>query len=172
MDAFAVSVGAGTLAKTKGTRPVFRLSFHFGLFQFLMPVVGWFIGSGFKKYIEHFDHWIAFILLGYVGIKMIISGISSKNESSFGDPSKGMNLIILSIATSIDALAVGLSLAILNVNIWYPAIIIGIVTSFLCIIGIYIGNRLGSRFGKIMELFGGIILISIGLKILITHLSA
>lgn len=172
MDAFAVSVASGTNKFTHHGRPVFRISFHFGLFQFLMPVFGWYIGSGLVNLISSFDHWLAFGLLSFIGIKMISE--SFQQESATGrprsDPSKGMNLLMLSIATSIDALAVGLSLAFLNINIWYPAAIIGIITAALSVIGITIGKSLGVKFGKKMEIAGGIILILIGLRILIIHL--
>jgi len=171
MDAFAVSLCAGTNSETAGFRPTFRLSFHFGLFQFLMPVIGWYAGIQIADYIEDFDHWIALILLSYVGIKMIKSGFDNTGNIKKNDISKGKSLIILSIATSIDALAIGLSLALLKVDIWYPAIIIGIITGFLSLFGVRLGNRLGFEFGKKMEIMGGIILILIGMKIVLEHLA-
>jgi len=170
MDAFAVSIGAGTLTSMRGMRSKVRLAFHFGMFQFLMPVIGWFLGNTVQTYVEMYDHWIAMILLSYIGIKMIYESFGKSGEAK-QDPSKGRNLILLSIATSIDALAVGFTLAMLNVSIWYPCIIIGIVTGLLSIIGIQLGARLGIRFGKTMELFGGLVLIAIGIKILIQHVS-
>lgn len=170
MDAFAVSICAGTNKLTRGKRPTFRLSFHFGLFQFLMPIIGWFLGSAVYKYIESSDHWIVLILLSFVGIKMIKSGLSKKSDLKSGDMSKGMNLIILSIATSIDALAIGISFAILQTSIIFPSIIIGIVTACLSILGVQLGNKLGMKFGKKMEIAGGIILILIGFRIFIQHI--
>ena len=170
MDAFAVSIGAGTLTSMRGIRSKVRLAFHFGMFQFLMPVIGWFLGNTVQSYVEMYDHWIAMILLSYIGIKMIYESFGKSGETK-QDPSKGRNLIILSVATSIDALAVGFTLAMLNVSIWYPCIIIGIVTGILSIIGIQLGARLGIRFGKTMELLGGLVLIAIGIKILIQHVS-
>lgn len=169
MDAFAVSLSAGANRLTSGVRPTFRLSFHFGLFQFLMPVIGWFIGSSLQNYIEAVDHWIALALLSYIGYKMIKAGLSPDSEKKQNDPSKGANLMILSLATSIDALAVGFSLGLLRVNIWYPAFIIGIITAVLSLIGIKIGNRLGLKLGSRMEVIGGVVLIIIGLKILFEH---
>ncbi len=169
MDAFAVSIGAGTLASMKDLRSTVRLSFHFGLFQFLMPVIGWFLGSKIQVYAESFDHWLALFLLSYIGIKMIYESFN-KEESQKENPSKGKNLVILSIATSIDALVVGFTLAMLNVNIWYPSAIIGIVTAVLSIAGVWIGNKLGLRLGRVMEVVGGVILIGIGVKILVEHL--
>jgi putative Mn2+ efflux pump MntP len=169
MDAFAVSIGAGTLASMKDLRSTIRLSFHFGLFQFLMPVIGWFLGSKIQVYVESFDHWVALVLLSYIGIKMIYESFK-KEETQKENPSKGRNLIILSVATSIDALAVGFTLAMLNVDIWYPSIIIGVITAGLSLIGIWIGKKLGMKLGKVMEVVGGVILIGIGVKILVEHL--
>lgn len=171
MDAFAVSICAGTNKLTNGRRPTFRLSFHFGLFQFMMPVIGWFLGTGVQSYISEYDHWIAMILLSFVGIKMIKSGFDKNEISKNGDLSKGMNLLILSIATSIDALAVGISFAMLQTEIWFPSVIIGIVTACLSVLGVQLGNKLGTKFGKKMEIIGGIILILIGIRILVSHIA-
>lgn len=171
MDAFAVSICAGTNELTKGKRPTFRLSFHFGLFQFLMPIIGWFLGSSIQKYIEDYDHWLVLILLSYVGFKMLKSGFENDSDVKKGDLSKGMNLVIVSIATSIDALAIGISLAMLKTGIWYPSIIIGLITAGLSVLGVQLGNKLGTKFGKRMEILGGIILILIGIRILISHIA-
>lgn len=171
MDAFAVSLCAGANGETSGFRPAFRLSFHFGLFQFLMPVIGWYAGIQIANYIEDFDHWIALILLSYVGLKMIKSGFDKTGNERRSDISRGKSLIVLSVATSIDALAIGLSLAFLKVDIWYPAIIIGVVTGLLSLAGVRLGNKLGFKFGKKMEIMGGIILILIGIKIVLEHLN-
>ena len=172
MDASAVSLVAASSGYAEDPRSTFRLAFHFGLFQFLMPIIGWFLGISFVSYFAHIDHWIAFTLLAFVGGRMILSGMGSSDESYAKDPSRGYTLVILSIATSIDALAIGLSLAMLDVNIWYPSVIIGIITATLSLISIRIGKKLKASFGKHMEKIGGIILISIGVHILITHLSA
>lgn len=171
MDAFAVSIAAAAAGKANSRRAVFRLSFHFGLFQFLMPVLGWFLGSRVAVYIEAVDHWVAFGLLAFVGVRMIRSGLDPDGESyNQNDPSRGFALITLSVATSIDAMAVGLSLAVLNVSIWYPSAVIGVVTSCLSVVGIRIGNRIGGAFGKRMEILGGALLILIGVKVLVEHL--
>lgn len=169
MDAFAVSVGAGTLAVMNNARSAIRLSFHFGLFQFLMPVAGWFLGSSVQSYIESIDHWVAFVLLVYIGVKMIRESFK-KAETKKENPSKGKNLVILSLATSIDALVVGFTFALLNVNIWLASATIGIITAVMCAGGVWVGSRLGMKLGSIMEVFGGIILIVIGTKILVEHL--
>ena len=170
MDAFAVSIASGTNSNFKGNRSFVRLAFHFGWFQFLMPVIGWFTGSSFSTYISSFGNWIALVLLSYVGVKMIKSAFSSDENKSLRDPSKGKMLVLLSVATSIDALAIGFSIALLGIDIWYPAIIIGVITGTLSFIGIKAGNFLGNKFGRKMEFVGGLILISIGVKIFIEHL--
>lgn len=170
MDATAVCLGVGTTEHANGLRPRFRLAFHFGLFQFLMPVIGWFAGTTVAPFIAAFDHWVTFGLLAFVGVRMVRSGFDPDAEAYRQDPSRGATLVMLSIATSIDALAVGLSLALLKVSIWYPAAVIGIVTASLSLIGLLLGNRLGEKFGKRMEILGGAILILIGLRILIAHL--
>ncbi len=170
MDASAVSLAAAATGYAKDARAIFRLSFHFGLFQFLMPVLGWFLGISFASHFKIFDHWIAFFLLAFVGIRMICEGMDKSPEKQKNDPSRGMTMVMLSVATSIDALAIGLSLAMLDVNIWYPSIMIGVITTVMSFIAIKIGAKLGVLFGKKMEIFGGIILIFIGTRILFFHL--
>lgn len=169
-DAFAVSLSAGSSNyKVKG-RSAIRLAFHFGLFQALMPIAGWYLGYIIAPIIETIDHWIAFFILSYIGIKMMISGMNTKNEIHIKNPSKGMTMVMLSVATSIDAFAVGFSLALLNLTVWYPSVIIGIVTLIISLMGIKLGNKLGEKFGKRMEIAGGIILMLIGIQILLSHL--
>jgi putative Mn2+ efflux pump MntP len=170
MDAFSVSLASGCILGTASFRPTFRLAFHFGLFQFLMPVLGWLAGTSVAGYIASYDHWVAFGLLAFVGGRMIRSALDPEHESFSGDPSRGMTLVILSIATSIDALAVGLSLAVLQVGIWYPSIVIGIVTAAFSAVGVHLGHRLSGIFGKRVELLGGLVLIFIGVRVLVTHL--
>jgi len=170
MDAFAVSLVAGTLKTIRGPRAHFRLVFHFGLFQFLMPVIGWYAGVKTVHLIAAFDHWIAFGLLAFVGGRMIISGFREQEEVFDGDPSRGYTLIALSVATSIDALAVGLSLGMVQLSIWYPAVVIGLVAAAFSLAGIRLGRKLGAAFGKRIEILGGLILLAIGLRILFSHL--
>lgn len=170
MDAFAVCLGVGAGRQSEGRRATFRLSFHFGLFQFLLPVVGWFAGLTVVRYIEAFDHWVAFLLLAFVGVRMIWSGSNGEEESHKNDPSRGWNMVLLSVAVSIDALAIGLSLALIHVDIWYPAVVIGVVTSLMSLVGLRLGNQLGRKFGKRMEIIGGIVLILIGVRIVVNHL--
>lgn len=173
MDAFAVCLGAGARARTCGPRPTFRLAFHFGLFQFIMPVLGWLAGTTIVQYIEPYDHWIAFALLAFVGLRMLRSGANPNGEQQKkNDPSRGWTLILLSIAVSIDALAIGLSLALIGVSVWYPAIVIGVVTGLVSLVGLRLGNGLGKRFGKKMEIAGGMVLILIGARIVLAHMLA
>ncbi len=171
MDCFAVSLGVGTAGTAVGPRPTFRLFFHFGLFQGGMTLLGWLAGKTVVTYIASVDHWVAFILLVFVGARMLRGGLRKAGEEpSIPDPSRGMTLVMLSVATSIDALAVGLSLALLEVNVFWSALLIGGVSAVLSLVGLLLGNQLGMRFGKSMEVLGGIILIGIGLRVLVTHL--
>jgi putative Mn2+ efflux pump MntP len=170
MDACAVSVAAGTSGKLAGKRATFRLSFHFGLFQAMMPVIGWFAGYRIAHLISAVDHWVAFGLLAFVGGRMILSALHPDPESFSKDPSRGFSLVFLSVATSIDALAVGFSLAMIQIDIWYPSVIIGVITAALSVVGIRAGKYFGKTLGHRMECLGGIILIGIGLKILMSHL--
>jgi putative Mn2+ efflux pump MntP len=171
MDCFAVSLGVGTAGTAVGARPTFRLFFHFGLFQAGMTLLGWLAGKTVVTYIASVDHWVAFGLLAFVGVRMIRGGLRKEgDEPAIPDPSRGMTLVMLSVATSIDALAVGLSLALLSVNVFWAALLIGGVSAVLSLVGLLLGNQLGLRFGKSMEVIGGIILIGIGLRVLITHL--
>ena len=171
LDAFAVSLAAGAAGHAAGPRPAFRLAFHFGLFQFMMPVLGWYAGSLVAARIAAADHWVAFGLLLWVGVRMIRSGRDPDPAPVRADMSRGWTLVGLSVATSIDALAVGLSLAMLGVAIWYPSAVIGVVTCVLSLVGLRMGGRLGARFGQRAELVGGGVLILIGLRILVVHLT-
>jgi putative Mn2+ efflux pump MntP len=161
----------GTAGTAVGLRPTFRLFFHFGLFQGGMTLLGWLAGKTVVTYIASVDHWVAFGLLVFVGVRMILGGLRKEGETpAIPDPSRGLTLVMLSVATSIDALAVGLSLALLDVNVVWAALLIGGVSAVLSLIGLLLGNQLGLRFGKSMEVLGGIILIGIGLRVLITHI--
>lgn len=173
MDCFAVSLGIGTSGNANSLRSVSRLVFHFGLFQAGMTWLGWLAGKTILTYIASFDHWLVFALLGFVGVKMIIESFQNADDDKPTiDPSRGFSLVILSVATSLDALAVGISLALLEVNITVSCIIIGLVSSALSLAGLLAGDFLGKKFGKRMELLGGLILIGIGLRILISHFGA
>jgi manganese efflux pump family protein len=171
MDAFAVSLGIGTTRRAEDFRSRFRLAFHFGLFQALMTLLGWLAGSTIANLIAAFDHWIAMALLGYVGVNMLRSGLSKEEDIRLTpNPSKGRTLIMLCIATSLDAMAVGLGMALVHTPIVFPSAVIGIVTLGLSAFGLGVGERLGARFGKRMEILGGLILITIGVRIVLMHL--
>lgn len=172
MDAFAVSIATGVSLKDVSFRQTFRLSWHFGLFQAMMPVIGWGAGLSIRVYIERYDHWVAFVLLTFVGINMIREAFQhDKGEEQKKDPTKGVTLVILSVATSIDALAVGLSISILNVSIWTPALIIGIVAGIFTVVGLQIGKKIGSAtlLSRYAGAIGGVVLLAIGFKILHEH---
>jgi putative Mn2+ efflux pump MntP len=170
MDAFAVSIATGLNLEEVTPRHAFRMAFHFGLFQFLMPVIGWLAGSQLAGYINHWDHWIAFGLLAFVGGKMLWESRQLKENRSASDPTRGVMLVTLSIATSIDALAVGLTMAFLGVSVLLPSVVIGLVTALLSSFGIRFGAKIGSRWSRWAEVGGGIVLILIGLNILRSHL--
>lgn len=171
MDAFAVALSAGVLLDPITRRQLFRLGFHFGLFQGGMPVIGWLAGISLKRFVTVYAPWIAFALLAFVGGKMIYEAITDHDEErQRKDPTKGMTLIVLSIATSIDALAVGFSLSLLGVSIWTPAAAIGIVTALLTVSGMLLGRKIGTIWGGRVEILGGLLLLGIGLKILLQSL--
>jgi len=172
MDAFAVALGTAlTLPRLTG-RHLFRFGWHFGLFQALMPILGWFAGLTVQSWLAPVDHWVAFGLLAFVGGRMIREARQGEATALRSDPTRGWSLIMLSIATSIDALAVGLSLAMLKVSIWIPALVIGLVAALLTVLGMLLGRRLGERWSDRVAICGGLILIGIGVKILVEHLAA
>jgi len=171
MDAFAVSIAQGFVSKQKRTHNALKLGLFFGLFQMIMPVAGWYFGTRLRECITGVDHWLSFALLGFIGAKMIYEPTKMKdsNEDAKSELSFYM-LIVLSVATSIDALAAGLSLSFLNVPIVFPVAVIGVVTFCFSFAGVFIGERFGHFFERKIEIAGGLILIAIGLKILISHI--
>lgn len=170
MDAFAVSVTNGFIIKKLKFSHAFRIAFSFGIFQALMPVIGWAAGFTFRDLIGAFDHWIALGLLGFIGIKMIIGSRNLDQDDASKNCLHIPTLLVLSVATSIDALAVGLSFAFLEVNLILPIVIIGCVTFVFCLTGVYIGDKTGHFFEGRLELIGGIILVGIGVRIAIEHI--
>ncbi len=172
MDAFAVSVCKGLSMSKVNKRQTFLIGLFFGGFQALMPFVGWVLGSQCEQYIKSFDHWIAFVLLSFIGGKMIweVFHPDEEDEEEKDKPFSLKELLLLAIATSIDALAVGITFAFLDYPILEAIGIIGIVTLLLSVAGVYIGNFFGRKYKSRAELAGGIILIGIGLKILLEHL--
>lgn len=171
MDAFAVAIGASVLLGRVTGRQRFRLAFHFGLFQALMPIMGWAAGSTVEEAIRAWDHWVAFGLLAFIGVRAIVESFKTNKDGAHrADPSRGVSLIVLSVATSIDALAVGLSFGVLGVDIWTPALVIGLVAGAMTLLGLVLGARLGALFGRRMEAVGGLVLLLIGAHILWEHL--
>jgi manganese efflux pump family protein len=169
IDAFSVAIGIGAANDKKSWAPVLRLAAAFGLFQFIMPIAGWLAGLTVVEIISSFDHWIAFGLLAMVGGKMIWEGFEKESDEERNDQTRGWPLLMLSVATSIDALAVGFSFSVLKNPIFLPAVIIGLVCFIMTVIGMNFGKVLAKIFGKKVEIFGGLVLIAIGVKILIDH---
>jgi manganese efflux pump family protein len=169
MDTFAVGAAVTASLPQVTRRHLFRLSWHFGLFQALMPLCGWLGGSALATWLAAIDHWLAFGLLSFLGARMIwASRDASRAESA--DPTRGWSLVGLSVATSIDALAVGLSLGLMRVSIWMPAAVIGGVAAVLTLVGALLGRRIGPTLGQWASRVGGAVLLSIGARILIQHL--
>jgi putative Mn2+ efflux pump MntP len=168
MDSFAVAISNGLTIINLDKKKSLIIAVSLAVFQAVMPFIGWFAGLKVEKYIEEFDHWIAFGLLLFIGLKMIVEAFyeneDNKSELNF------LRLIAQSIATSIDALAVGISFAILKMEILIPVFIIGVVTFIFSLLGLQLGKFLGKKFGKYVEIFGGLVLIGIGVKILFEHL--
>lgn len=172
VDALSVAVATGGLLGRPPWQAVLRMSFSFGFFQFMMPLIGWFAGRDVARLIEFFDHWVAFGLLLAVGGKMIFEALREKEagQAATPDPTRGWTLLMLSVATSIDALAVGLSLAFLGEEILLPSVVIGIAAFAMTWVGMVFGAKAGRLFGKKVGVAGGAILIAIGIKILIEHM--
>lgn len=173
MDCFAITLGLACGARGLTMKQAVRMAAYFGGFQFVMPVAGWIAGDRLLGFIKHFDHWVAFGLLALIGGRMIWESFELSDEEKAGRPdqTQGKKLIILALATSIDALAVGLSLGVVRTGILYPATIIGVTSFVLTVVGAKLGPVVGRLVGKRAELAGGLILIGIGAKILIEHLA-
>ncbi len=173
MDAFAVSICKGLGMEKVNKKQAFVIGLYFGGFQALMPLIGWFLGIRFQQYITSIDHWIAFVLLVFIGGKMIVEAVRDKDEEQVDkkdQPLDHKEMFLLAIATSIDALAVGITFAFLDTPIVEAITIIGLTTFFLSILGVVVGNFFGTRYKKKAEIVGGIILVAIGVKILVEHL--
>lgn len=173
MDAFAVSVCKGLGMDKINKKQAFVTGLYFGGFQALMPLLGWILGIRFQQYITSIDHWIAFVLLVFIGGKMILEAIRDKDEETVvgkNVPLDHKEMLLLAVATSIDALAVGITFAFLDIPIVKAIVIIGLTTFILSIIGVVVGNFFGTRYKQKAEIAGGIILILIGAKILLEHL--
>lgn len=173
MDAFAVSICKGLAMRKVNRKQAFVIALFFGGFQALMPFIGWVLGIQFEQYITSIDHWIAFILLGYIGGKMIVESVKPEEDEEIAqmDPPLDIKeMFILAIATSIDALAVGITFAFLDYPIVEAISVIGITTFFVCIGGVYVGNFFGNKYKNKAEFVGGLILVLLGVRILLSHL--
>jgi putative Mn2+ efflux pump MntP len=170
MDAFAVSIASGVTIKHLRIRNALTIAAFFGSFQAFMPLIGWLAGLTLRDFISGVDHWVAFGLLNGIGFKMIYESCKVESIERKINPLNIFVLLILSVATSIDALAVGLSLSFLKIAIAIPALVIGTVTFLLTLLGVFVGSRVGHFFEKKIEILGGLMLIGIGIKILIEHL--
>ena len=172
MDCFAVSMGLACGLRGLSSRQAVRMAFFFGAFQFGMPVLGWFAGESIVRFMPGIDHWIAFGLLAAIGGRMIYESFSLSDEEKAcrPDQTRGVRLLVLSVATSVDALAVGLSLGVIKAGILCPAAVIGLVCFALTILGARLGPVIGRAVGRWAEILGGLILIAIGARILIEHL--
>jgi putative Mn2+ efflux pump MntP len=169
MDAFAVSIAAGLTIDNVTARHVFRIAFHFGFFQFMMPILGWLAGSTISTQVVAYGHWLAFALLGIIGGKMLLDACSGTKGRASADPSRGWTLVALSLATSVDALAVGVSMAFLQVSVWLPCVAIGLVAALFSTVGITFAGRILHRWGRVADFAGGCVLILIGVRIVASH---
>jgi len=169
-DCFAVAVSSSFHTKTNSFAPILRTALTFGAFQAAMPALGWLAGHTVVKFISDYDHWVAFILLALIGSRMIWESFRPSERLRKIDASKGLLLVTLAVATSIDALAVGLSFAFLNVNIIMACLVIGVVAFGVTIAGFALGKQVKTYMGKYAEVIGGIILIAIGFRVLLSHI--
>lgn len=169
MDSFAVAICKGLSMKKMDWKKAFVIGACFGIFQAVMPVIGFALGYNFENIVTNVDHWIAFILLFAIGANMIKEALDKKSEN-WDDDIKFKTMVVLSVATSIDALAIGITFAFLKVNLWLSVVIIGVIAFLLSVLGVKIGNRFGNKYEKKAEFVGGVVLILIGAKILLEHL--
>ncbi|HKK60805.1 MAG TPA: manganese efflux pump MntP family protein [Salinivirga sp.] len=169
VDSMAASISTGVCMKKVRAYESVKVALYMAVFQGSLPIVGWYIGQGFKHIISSYDHWIAFILLLAIGTKMIFEGLKKEEQNNCFCPSRPIILAGMALATSIDALIVGVGIGLLGNTIWLPAIIIGIITFIFSISGIYLGHHLGHRLNIKLELIGGLVLIGLGIKILVEH---
>lgn len=172
MDSFVISITAGLILKEFSPKHFIRIAFYMGFFQGLMPVIGWMVGVSFKHYIVSFDHWIAFLLLLALGGKMIYDDLKCEDDHCCFDPQKRIVVIGLALATSIDALVIGVNFAFLDISIAMPIYTIGVISFILSLIGVFIGCHLGAKVKLKFTLIGGLVLIGLGFNILNEHLSA
>ncbi len=169
MDSFAISICKGLSMKKMSWKKACIVGAYFGIFQALMPLIGYFLGTSFESLVTQIDHWIAFVLLAFIGGKMLKEAFDKDTEGC-NDSIDFKTMVVLAIATSIDALAVGITFAFLKVNLPLAILMIGIITFIICVIGVKIGNKFGDKYERKAEVVGGLILILMGIKILLEHL--
>lgn len=170
-DAFAVSMSSGLMIKNIKINKALKIALFFGVFQALMPLIGWAAGLTFRDFLARFDHWVIFALLGFLGAKMIYEALQDEEEERKFNPLDLYTLLVLAIATSLDALAAGLGLSVIKIPIMLAVATIGLITFSLCLAGVFIGHKFGNLFSQKVEILGGLILIAIGGKILFEHLT-
>ncbi len=171
IDSLAASITTGACCKQIKRRHIFKVAIFMAVFQGLMPYIGWLIGSSFKSVIEDYDHWIAFFLLFLIGFKLIYEGITASDDScSNFNPSNNFLLVGIAIATSIDALVVGIGFGVIEINIYLAMLIIGVLTFLFSSSGVVVGRRIGNKINTGIDIFGGIVLIGLGVKILLSHI--
>ncbi len=171
LDSFIISISYGTVVRTNKVRTALKLSLVFGIFHIIMPVAGYYVGVGIKDYISAFDHWVAFLILSFIGLKMIIDDIKTKKqEHDKKFSTKTVMVLYLALATSIDALAIGISFSLIDISIIYFAVIVGFTVFCFTMIGTMFGAFLSKKLNIKMQIIGGIVLILIGIKILTDHI--
>ncbi len=170
IDSLAASITTGACSCNIRLKHVLKVAVFMALFQGTMPFIGWLIGSSFKSIIEDYDHWVAFILLLSVGCKLIYDGLKNSNEKVDVNPTNNMFLALMALATSIDAMILGIGFGLIEINIWLAMIIIGTTTFLFSGIGVFVGDKLGNKINKRIEIFGGLVLIGLGIKILVEHI--
>jgi len=170
IDSLVASITTGACNKEVSNYYVYKIAVFMAVFQATMPLFGWLIGTSFKSIIESYDHWVAFALLLAIGGKLIYEGMHRDNDSSLIDPRKNLVLCGIALATSIDALVVGIGFGLIDVNIWLAMFVIGVATFIFSVAGVVVGKRIGNKINMGIEIFGGLVLVGLGTKILIEHL--
>lgn len=171
IDSLAASITTGACVRNIKIKYILKVAAYMAIFQGVMPLVGWLIGSSFKSIIENYDHWVAFILLFIIGGKLIYDGIKNNGETEPNtEPAKDLMLAGMALATSIDAMIMGIGFGLIEVNIWLAMLIIGVTTFLFSTVGVFVGEKIGNKINSSIEIFGGVVLIGLGVKILTEHI--
>lgn len=170
IDSLAASISTGACSKNIRLKHVLKVAAFMAFFQGIMPLIGWLIGSSFKSIIEDYDHWVAFVMLFGIGGKLIYDGIKNSIEEDNANPTKNMLLAGIALATSIDAMILGIGFGLIEINIWLAMLIIGSTTFMFSSVGVFVGEKIGNKINKGIEIFGGLVLIGLGVKILVEHI--